>query len=159
EDPPTCANCGGAHTANNANCPVFRKETRNRRAGTIARTASTARAYPPTAHALEADAPGSLMAVANQPRQPVKRRRKRGKRAQARQGALPAAPPTATRAAAPAALQPTERSTKSSKPTVVAAPAGGTKAKRVTPLDPRLTKVISTLNHVLMARSSVTLFR
>ncbi|VVC93667.1 unnamed protein product [Leptidea sinapis] len=34
----TCVNCGYVHTANNANCPVFRKETSNRRASTTART-------------------------------------------------------------------------------------------------------------------------
>ncbi|VVD00408.1 unnamed protein product [Leptidea sinapis] len=102
------------------------------------------------------------MAAANQPQRPGKRRRKRGKRAQARQGVPPAAPPPAPHAAPPtaprAATSAAPQRSKTSKPTVVAAPAGGTKAKRVTPLDPRLTKVISTLNQV-PSRNSVTLFR
>ncbi|XP_045501455.1 uncharacterized protein LOC123698750 [Colias croceus] len=147
EEPPTCANCGGAHTANNATCPIFRKETRNRRAGTVARTATSARVP-----ATEADAPGSLMAAANQPGPTTKRRRKRGKRTQTRPPAaqptapllaapatappttapptaLPAASTSRPRSAPPVAPQPTQRS-KKSKPSVVAAPIQGTKAKR-----------------------------
>uniref|UniRef100_A0A2H1WJ22 SFRICE_030768 n=1 Tax=Spodoptera frugiperda TaxID=7108 RepID=A0A2H1WJ22_SPOFR len=49
EEPPTCANCGGAHTANNTSCPVFRRETRNPRAGTVARTAAAPTAKPAAA--------------------------------------------------------------------------------------------------------------
>ncbi|XP_045783667.1 transcription initiation factor TFIID subunit 4-like [Maniola jurtina] len=177
EEPPTCANCGDAHTANNANCPVFRKELRNRRAGTVARTAPAHAAA--AASTTEANAPGSLMAAANQPQQQPgrKRRRRRGKRAQPRHDTAPAAPqpsakrPTAAASAAPAAPQPpTKRPTAAapappaaqSKPTVVAAPARETKAKRKGAprpapqpapghLDSRLTKVIGTLHQVLLA--------
>ncbi|XP_052741505.1 striated muscle-specific serine/threonine-protein kinase-like [Bicyclus anynana] len=157
EDPPTCANCGGAHTANNAACPVFKRESRNRRAGTVARTSTTMRATTFTTHtaATEADAPGSLMAAANQPGQQPggKRRRKRGKRAGARKDEPSQAPSTAPyETAGRCSTAPPGQS----KPTVVAAPERGTKAKRVAPqsapqpesghLDPRFAAVISTLN-------------
>lgn len=38
DSPPTCANCQGAHPANNRSCPAFKSEARNKKAGTIART-------------------------------------------------------------------------------------------------------------------------
>ncbi|CAH2227396.1 jg8284, partial [Pararge aegeria aegeria] len=158
EEPPTCANCGEAHTANNAACAVFRKEARNRRAGTIARTATVARATTAATLRGEADAPGSLTAAANQPgqQQGHKRRRKRcGKRAKARKQCAPptTAPPNMT------TVQPPVQPAGPSKPTVVAAPERGTKAKRVAfpqpesqpargPLDPRTTRIIGTLNQL-----------
>ncbi|XP_039764298.1 uncharacterized protein LOC120636801 [Pararge aegeria] len=159
EEPPTCANCGEAHTANNAACAVFRKEARNRRAGTTARTTTAARATTAATLQREADAPGSLTAAANQPgqQQGRKRRRKRGgKRAKARK---PSAPSTATPLIT---MQPLAQPAGPSKPTVVAAPERGTKAKRVGvpqsavqpargPLDTRTTRVIGALNQVLMA--------
>ncbi|XP_039761849.1 kinesin-like protein KIF26A [Pararge aegeria] len=164
EEPPTCANCGEAHTANNAACAVFRKEARNRRAGTTARTITAARATTAATLQGEADAPGSLTAAANQPgqQQGRKRRRKRGgKRAKARK---PSAPPTTTppTTTSSATVQPLAQPAGPSKPTVVAAPKRGTKAKRVGvphsaaqpargPLDPRTTRVIGALNQVLMA--------
>ncbi|CAH2226705.1 jg43, partial [Pararge aegeria aegeria] len=138
---------------------------RNRRAGTIARTATARRTTAATLHA-EADAPGSLTAAANQPGRPPgsKRRRKRGKRAQARKKSmLPTSsatvPTSSSSTTAPPSVLPRNEP---SKPTVVAAPERGTKAKRVgVPqpaaqparghLDPRLTRIIGILNEVLMA--------
>ncbi|KOB71718.1 Gag-like protein [Operophtera brumata] len=38
EEPATCANCGGAHPANFQSCPVFKKEIRNKRDGSMAET-------------------------------------------------------------------------------------------------------------------------
>ncbi|KOB68159.1 Gag-like protein [Operophtera brumata] len=38
EMPPTCINCEGPHTANSKSCPAFKKEARNKRAGTTATT-------------------------------------------------------------------------------------------------------------------------
>ncbi|KOB69996.1 Gag-like protein [Operophtera brumata] len=86
EMPPTCVNCEGAHTANSKTCPAFRKEARNRRAGTTAYTASAAPALhrarsrsggnrpPPSAPETRASTQppldsvgGSLMAPANLP--------------------------------------------------------------------------------------------
>ncbi|KAJ8705547.1 hypothetical protein PYW08_012593 [Mythimna loreyi] len=48
EEPATCANCGGPHPACNVRCPVFQKEMRNRRAGTVAISTQVAtRRQPP----------------------------------------------------------------------------------------------------------------
>ncbi|XP_050552515.1 nascent polypeptide-associated complex subunit alpha, muscle-specific form-like [Spodoptera frugiperda] len=96
EEPPTCANCGGAHTANNTSCPVFRRETRNPRAGTVARTAAAPTAKPAAAQPRgENNAPGSLMAAANEPGGERRKRRRRKK-----------APPPTAAAPKPAAAPP-----------------------------------------------------
>ncbi|CAH1641779.1 unnamed protein product [Spodoptera littoralis] len=98
EEPPTCANCDGAHTANNTSCPVFRCETRNPRAGTVARTTTTttitttaATSKPATTQPKgKPNAPGSLMAAANEP--VAKRRARRGRR-RAKKAPPPPLPP------------------------------------------------------------------
>ena len=38
EEPATCANCGGPHPANHTACPQYRREVRNKRAGTVVLT-------------------------------------------------------------------------------------------------------------------------
>ncbi|XP_075991651.1 uncharacterized protein LOC142986982 [Anticarsia gemmatalis] len=82
EEPPTCANCGGAHTANNIACPAFKREARNKKAGTVARTSAPSARKIPAADLREDNAPGSLMAAANAATAPSgpsrRRRRKRG---------------------------------------------------------------------------------
>lgn len=84
EEPATCANCKGSHTANNVSCPVFRKEMRNKKAGTVLLTAAPSR--PPKAATTPAaeTMPTSLMAEANAPTERTdkpKRRRRRGRKA------------------------------------------------------------------------------
>lgn len=83
DQPPTCANCGGPHPANNTACPVFRKEAQNKRAGAVALTAK----HPVVVDAAPAVPPGTgatLAAPANDPpprgSSVSRRRRKRGKR-------------------------------------------------------------------------------
>lgn len=143
EEPPTCANCGGAHTANSSACPVFKREIRNRKAGTIARTlTATSQQSEKPSIVEEGNAPTSLMAVANPPQQRARRKRRNKKKTQAEQGDAP--------------------SNNIQEVTVVAAPQEGTKAKRIVQpkpapkpatvdRDPRLTSVIGTLQKVLVA--------
>lgn len=83
EMPPTCANCGGPHTANNTSCPVFRQESRNKKAGPAARTGGPkTQPPPPKPPTVQESAPSSLMAEANPATAPgaplPKRKRKRG---------------------------------------------------------------------------------
>ncbi|XP_073962012.1 uncharacterized protein [Choristoneura fumiferana] len=86
EDPPTCVNCRGPHTANSTTCPVFKTEARHRTAGIAPRSRATIRAGVTPAGATSTSvekghAPNSLMAAANDGRRPpTKRRRKRGGR-------------------------------------------------------------------------------
>lgn len=63
-DLPTCANCSGPHTANNVNCPVLKKETRNKKAGIASRT-GFARPANQEAPDVQETAAASLMAPAN----------------------------------------------------------------------------------------------
>ncbi|XP_013197686.1 uncharacterized protein LOC106140622 [Amyelois transitella] len=54
---------GGPYPANNVACPVFKREARNKRAGTIARTTPALEPAP----TVEETAPSTLMAPANPP--------------------------------------------------------------------------------------------
>ncbi|XP_072948725.1 uncharacterized protein [Epargyreus clarus] len=101
EQPATCANCGGPHPANHTACPVFRREARNKRAGTIAlstRPTERPRLNPSAGPVqpqpeVEQQQAGSLMAAANGPtdrRGAPKRSRRRRKKAKV--APLPAPP-------------------------------------------------------------------
>ncbi|CAG4957986.1 unnamed protein product [Colias eurytheme] len=75
ETPATCANCGGPHPANNASCPAFKRQARNRKAGPTATTRPPkgVSKNPPAPTTVEPVPLGeqtgaSLMAVANMPK-------------------------------------------------------------------------------------------
>lgn len=70
EEPATCANCKGTHPANYKSCPIFKKEIRNKKAGTVAATQTTGRrgTAPVVPTTVEETAQTSLMAPANAPR-------------------------------------------------------------------------------------------
>lgn len=73
EEPATCANCGGPHPANHTGCPEFRREARNKKAGTQARTRPTSSnrtgVRPTTSAQVEGDpAAETLMARGNDPK-------------------------------------------------------------------------------------------
>ncbi|XP_075989094.1 uncharacterized protein LOC142985062 [Anticarsia gemmatalis] len=108
EEPPTCANCGGAHTANNIACPAFKREARNKKAGTVARTSAPSARKIPAADLKEDNAPGSLMAAANAataPSGPSRRRRRRRKRGAKKPHAAPQQAPSSV-SSAPASQRP-----------------------------------------------------
>ncbi|XP_050550448.1 histone deacetylase complex subunit SAP130-like [Spodoptera frugiperda] len=136
EEPPTCANCGGAHTANNTSCPVFRRETRNPRAGTVARTAAASTAKPVAAQPRgEHNAPGSLMAAANEPGGERRKRRRRKKAppptaAAPRPAAATAGAPRAPAAAPAAALTGAPRATAATTNTATSAATAARPARR-----------------------------
>ncbi|XP_022834503.1 protein transport protein sec31-like [Spodoptera litura] len=136
EEPPTCANCGGAHTANNSSCPVYRRETRNPKAGTVARTAPTTAPKPTPAQAQpggENNAPGSLMAAANEPgaKPGRKRRRRKAKRA------LPAAAATAATTAPAAAHAHTTTKTRAPAAPATKAPVTAATGRAKRPAAPQ----------------------
>ncbi|XP_013198922.2 proline-rich protein 36-like [Amyelois transitella] len=114
EVPATCANCGGPHPANNAACPVFKREARNKRAGTVARTTPAAEPAP----MVEETAPATLMAPANPPAERgatlpggKKKRRRGAKKKPGVEGSQPAgkpeAPPRPPPTDGPERVQPT----------------------------------------------------
>lgn len=117
EEPPTCANCGENHTANNPACPVFKREIRNRKAGTAPRTtgqlAGRDRTLPGGTNE------SNLMAAANPatergkqlPEKPRKKKRGKKKKKGKRKDAPTEAAPTKTQASA-----------KTTRPLAVAAP-------------------------------------
>ncbi|XP_047994471.1 nascent polypeptide-associated complex subunit alpha, muscle-specific form-like [Leguminivora glycinivorella] len=69
----TCKNCRGPHPANSKNCPVYKRELKNPRAGSAAISAPPPSRPGPTTNAsipkptVEESAPASLMAPANPP--------------------------------------------------------------------------------------------
>ncbi|XP_045456885.1 uncharacterized protein LOC123666911 [Melitaea cinxia] len=131
EEPPTCANCGGAHPANKTSCPIFKREARNKKAGTVActtaskkesmATSRTAEVVDRTTVSAEATAT-TLMAPANNPinrqsKAPAsnkkKRKKNRGK------GRKAEAPPT-----------PQANTAEVATPTLPATTPGGKQAKK-----------------------------
>ncbi|CAH2208407.1 jg7474, partial [Pararge aegeria aegeria] len=60
EDPATCVNCGGPHPANNVSCPVFRREARNKKAGTVAFTSAAPREAPSARPRTRAEEPSEV---------------------------------------------------------------------------------------------------
>ncbi|CAH0698931.1 unnamed protein product [Spodoptera exigua] len=157
EEPPTCANCGGAHTANNSSCPVFRRETRNPKAGTVARTTATTTSKPAAAQPKgESDAPGSLMAAANEPgsKRRTRRRRRKAKQAPPAATTAAAAAPAPATTAAPVVARSVTHTTAAKAPASAKAPAAAkapvaaaTKAKRQAP--PRPPPQVLTINDVV----------
>ncbi|XP_050549758.1 uncharacterized protein LOC126910697 [Spodoptera frugiperda] len=168
EEPPTCANCGGAHTANNTSCPVFRRETRNPRAGTVARTAAAPTAKPAAVQPRgEHNAPGSLMAAANEPGGERRKRRRRKKAppptaAAPKPAAAPAGAPRAP-AAAPAAAPtgatraPAATTTTATSAATAARPARRTAAPRpATQPTPAQSARTLTINDVVRILQEIT---
>lgn len=70
-EPATCANCRGPHPASSKNCPIMKREMRNKKAGTVALTAPASEATKAQRAAerpnVQEHAPSSLMAPANDP--------------------------------------------------------------------------------------------
>lgn len=112
----TCANCNGAHPANYSACPQYKREIKNKRAGTMALTREVASRNPKTSaprvitNMVGAEvAATNLMAPANPPMERGGRRQKKrgGKRTRS-QKANEALPRTsASASAAPVAAIPT----------------------------------------------------
>lgn len=117
EEPATCANCGGAHPANHTACPQFKREIRNKRAGTVALSQNKPRRpsrtvlplVPVAVNTVPAEAQASsLMAPANPPTVRGARTKKRGKGKKSRglvnptnpEALLSSAPPAVTASAA-----------------------------------------------------------
>ncbi|RVE40922.1 hypothetical protein evm_014426 [Chilo suppressalis] len=67
----TCVNCGGAHPANHSSCPAHKKEARNKKASTVAKTGPVSGPITRAAivpNEVSETAPSSLMAPANGPK-------------------------------------------------------------------------------------------
>ncbi|XP_063544254.1 proteoglycan 4-like [Cydia strobilella] len=109
EEPCTCANCAGPHSANYRRCPVYVREARNWKAGTNAHTIPK-KAGPVTKASIvkptvEESAPASLMAPANAPTQrgtsqptvakPTKKKKKKKTPIPTTDATAKAPPPTA----------------------------------------------------------------
>ena len=104
EEPATCANCGGPHPANHTDCPQYRREVRNKRAGTVVLTTIIQRppkpsqtSGPVTTNMVSAEAHAtSLMAPANPASMMGGQRTKRGKGKRSTREDLPLPPAAAT---------------------------------------------------------------
>ncbi|XP_047998805.1 predicted GPI-anchored protein 58 [Leguminivora glycinivorella] len=108
KEPATCKNCQGPHPANSTECPVYKREARNKKAGVAARTGAPLPASTqPTADTN--NAPQSLMAAANDGKRPPARRRtaKTGPNPTPASQQQPEQPSTAPIAAAPQPQPPT----------------------------------------------------
>lgn len=110
EVPATCANCGGPHPANHSACPQFRREIRNRRAGTVAITAAKpvkkAQSITPiVANMVPAETQASsLMAPANPPTERGARMKKRGKGKKVHKEVIPPSSMTPHASVSPATI-------------------------------------------------------
>ena len=178
EEPATCANCGGPHPANHSQCPQYRHEARNKRAGTVAlsqpkttRRPTGQSTAPVAVNMVPADTQATtLMAPANPPSERGARKKKRGKGKRGLRQAPPAAeyepapaPPAArTRSTEPSRTRrPEGRSRTTEAAPTSAAEARPTNAPEATPiaqplpatrrLDSSIDRALDTLQEVLLA--------